>query len=69
MQPVLDNRHVEIVCGASAHVNVSVLYQFVDTANRAWPTSIALRLVSRSGSAWLGRSQKDGLPFCRGADE
>src|SRR5262245_50528585 len=29
-------------------------------------TSIALRLVSRSGSAWLGRSQKDGLPFSRG---
>jgi hypothetical protein len=29
----LDNRHVEIVCAALAHVNVSVLYQFVDTAN------------------------------------
>jgi hypothetical protein len=33
-----DNRHVEIVCAASARVNVSVLYQFVDTANRTWPT-------------------------------
>jgi hypothetical protein len=31
----LDNRHVEIVCAASARVNVSVLYQFVDTANPA----------------------------------
>src|SRR6516164_4946655 len=37
----LDNRHVEIVCAASAHVNVSVLYQFVDTANRPSPTSVA----------------------------
>src|SRR2546427_3044233 len=37
----LDNRHVEIVCAASAHVNVSVLYQFVDTASSPWPTSVA----------------------------
>jgi hypothetical protein len=37
----LDNRHVEIVCAASARVNVSVLYQFVDTAKRPWPTSVA----------------------------
>jgi hypothetical protein len=28
----LDNRHVEIVCAASARVNVSVLYQFIDIA-------------------------------------
>src|SRR5215472_15271747 len=34
-----DNRHVEIVCAASAHVNVSVLYQFVDTGDRPWPTT------------------------------
>src|SRR5262245_28367905 len=32
----------EIVCAASAHVNFSVLYQFVDNANRPWPTSVAL---------------------------
>ena len=63
----LDNRHVEIVCAASARVNVSVLYQFVDTAMRPWPTSIAPRRgFSRSGSAWLGRSQKVGLPSCCG---
>src|SRR5262245_46118649 len=59
----LDNRHVEIVCAASARVNVSVFYQFVDTTNRPSPTSVALcGGESRSGSAWLGRSQKDVLP-------
>src|SRR5262245_45514584 len=58
----LDNRHAEIVCAASARVNVSVLYQFVDTANRPWLTSVASRRTRRSGSARLGRSQKDGLP-------
>src|SRR5215469_9685256 len=42
----LDNRHVRIVCAASAHVNVSVLYQFVDTANRPWPTGVAPRRIS-----------------------
>src|SRR5215510_8488781 len=64
----LDNRHVEIVCAASAHVNVSVLYQFVDSATQPWPTSVAPRrgFLSRPGSAWPGRSQKDGLPSCRG---
>ena len=36
----LDNRHVEILCAALARVNVSVLYQLVDTANRPWPTSV-----------------------------
>src|SRR5262249_12241913 len=62
----LDNRYVEIVCAASARVNVSVFYQFVDTTNRPWPTSVALcGGESRSGSAWLGL-QKDGLPACRG---
>src|SRR5262249_45787524 len=62
-----DNRHVEIVCAASAHVNVSVLYQFVDTAKRPWPIRVTPRQESpRSGSAWLGRSQKDGLPTCHG---
>src|SRR5262249_49786263 len=36
------------------------------TANRPWPTSVApCGGESRSGSAWLGRSQKDGLPSCR----
>jgi len=64
----LDNRHVEILCAASARVNDSVLYQFVDTAKRPWPTSVAPRAgFSRSGSAWLGRFQKDGLPSCRGS--
>src|SRR6516225_3459138 len=27
--------------GVAAPVNVSVLYQFVDTANRPWPTNVA----------------------------
>jgi len=63
----LDNRHVEIVCAALAQVNVSVFYQFVDTANRPWPTSVAPRRgFSRSGRTGLGRSQKDGLPSGRG---
>jgi len=63
----LDNRHVEIVCAASAHVNVSVLYQFVDSANWSWPTDVGSAAAkSRSGSARFGRSQKDGLPCCRG---
>ena len=39
----------------------------VDTANRPWPISVAPQQGSpRSGSAWLGRFQKDGLPSCRG---
>jgi hypothetical protein len=59
----LDNHHGEILCAASARVNVSVFYQSFDTANQPWPTSIVLAAgSSRSGSAWLGRSQKDGLP-------
>ena len=63
----LDNRHVEILCAASACVNVSVFYQPLTA-----PTALGLlgvaprRGFSRSGSAWLGRSQKDGLPTCCG---
>jgi hypothetical protein len=39
----------------------------LDGVSAAWPTSIALAAgFPRSGSAWLGRSQKDGLPLCRG---
>src|SRR5262249_16273950 len=62
----LNNRHVRIVCAASAHVNVSVFYQPLTP-----PTGLGL-LASprggfpRSGGAWLGRSQKDGLPSCCG---
>jgi hypothetical protein len=38
----------------------------IDTASSPWPTIITLAVgFSRSGSAWLGRSQKDGLPSCR----
>ena len=47
--------------------NVSVLYQFVDTAKRPWPTSVA------RGGAFPGRAargsvvpRKDGLPSYRG---
>jgi hypothetical protein len=50
----LDNRHVEILCVASAYVNVSVLYQFVDTANRSWPTSITLAVGISFGRAARG---------------
>src|SRR5262245_22854345 len=57
----LDNRHVEIVCAASARVNVSVLYQFVDTANRSWPSSIALRLVFPVGQR-VARSLPERWP-------
>src|SRR5262249_41057672 len=63
----LGNRHVEIVCAPSARVDVSVLYQFVDTGHRPWPTwRRSAAGFFRSGSAWLGRSQKDGLPSCGG---
>src|SRR5262245_66063195 len=49
--------------GNAARVNVSVLYRSFDTAGHPWPTSVTPAAVSfRSGSAWLGRSQKDGLP-------
>ena len=40
MPPVLST-HVGSVCAASAHVNVSVLYQFVDTATWPWPTDLS----------------------------
>src|SRR5262249_36608561 len=58
-----NNRHVEILCAASARVNVRIFYQPLTA-----PTALGLlgvaprRGFSRSGSAWLGRSQKDGLP-------
>jgi len=39
---------------ASARVNVSVLYQFVDTANRPWPTSVAPRRGSLPGRVARG---------------
>jgi hypothetical protein len=42
----LDNRHVEIVCAASAHVNT---LPTVDTANRPWPTGVAPRRISSVG--------------------
>jgi hypothetical protein len=62
-----DDRHVEVFCAASARVNVRIFYQPLTA-----PTGLGLlgvtprRGFSRSGSAWPGRSQKDGLPFCRG---
>jgi hypothetical protein len=62
-----DDRHVEIFCAASARVNVRIFYQPLTA-----PTGLGLlgvtprRGFSRSGSARLGRSQKDGLPTCRG---
>src|SRR5262249_4261768 len=37
---------LRLICAASAHVNVSVLYQFVDTAKPPWPTSVAPRRLS-----------------------
>src|SRR5262249_40610948 len=58
----LDNRHVDIVCAALAHVNVSVLYQFIDTASPPWPTSIALRQHSPSVGQRVARSLPERLP-------
>jgi hypothetical protein len=50
-------------------VNVRIL-PTVDSAKRPWPTIITLAVgFSRSGSAWLGRSQKDGLPSYRGSND
>src|SRR6516164_2476634 len=42
--------------GVAARVNVSVLYQFVDTANRPWPTNVA-------PAAWLllGRAARGSV--------
>src|SRR5262249_8257195 len=40
---------------ASAHVNVSVLYQFVDTANRPWLTDVG------SAAASLGRAARGSV--------
>jgi hypothetical protein len=51
----LDNRHVEIVRAASARVNVSVLYQFIDTANRPWPT------WRRSAAGFLRRAARGSV--------
>src|SRR5262245_35676380 len=53
----LDNRHVEIVCAASARVNVSVLYQFVDTGDRPWPTT---SVTPRQAGAPIHRSVELG---------
>ena len=51
-------RHVEILCAALARVNVSVLYQFVDTAKRPLPTSVALA----AGSFPVGQRVARSLP-------
>src|SRR5262249_6824317 len=61
----LDNRHVEIVCAASAHVNVSVLYQFVDNATQPWPTSVAPRRFSPSVGQRVARSLPERWPAVR----
>src|SRR5262252_4914784 len=59
-------RHVEILCAALARVNVSVLYQLLTPPNGLGLLASPSRQVPfRSGSASLGRSQKDGLPSCR----
>ena len=50
----LNNRDVEILCAALAHVNVSVLYQFVDSAKQPWPTSVAPRRIFSFGRAARG---------------
>src|SRR5262249_34828000 len=57
-------RHVGIVCAApSARVNVSVFYQLLTPPSGLGLLASPSRQVPfRSGSAWLGRSQKDGLP-------
>jgi hypothetical protein len=49
----LDNRHVEIVCAASARVNVSVFYQPLTAPTGLGLLSVAPRRgTSRSGSAF-----------------
>src|SRR5262245_63047702 len=58
----LDNRHAEIVCAASARVNVSVFYQFVDTAKPLWPTSVAPRRHSPSVGQRVARSLPERWP-------
>jgi hypothetical protein len=67
MSPVIStNRHVEIVCAASARVNVRIFYQPLTAPAGLGLLGVASRRgFSRSGSARLGRSQKDGLPTCR----
>jgi hypothetical protein len=60
-----NNRHVEIVGAAQIRVNVRIFYRPLTA-----PTGLGLLTTqgprgggsSRSSSAWLGRSQKDGLP-------
>jgi hypothetical protein len=60
-------RHIEILCAASARVNVSVLYQpLTPPSHLGLLASPRGGFLLRSGSVWLGRSQKDGLPFYRG---
>jgi len=61
----LDNRHVEIVCAASVRVNVSVLYQFVDSANRLWPTNVAPRRVFSPVGQRVARSLPERWPAVR----
>jgi hypothetical protein len=57
-------------CAAPARGQCKDFLPTVDTANRPWPTwRRSARGVSRSGSAWPGRSQKDGLPSARGAEK
>jgi hypothetical protein len=62
------NRHVGIVGAAQIRVNVRIFLPTVDSANGPWPTCGVgpRRGPSRSSSAWLGRSQKDGLPAAAG---
>jgi hypothetical protein len=66
----LDNRHVEIFCATASARSMSAYF----TNSLTPPSGLGLLApparqgFSRSGSAWPGRSQKDGVPSCRGGD-
>src|SRR5262245_62244744 len=48
--------------GVAAHVNVSLFYQPLTAPTGLGLLGVLAASTFRSGSAWLGRSQKDGLP-------
>src|SRR5262249_31957488 len=61
MPPVISTI-VMFVCAASAHVNVGVLYQFVDSATQPWPTSVAPRRAPFPVGQRVARSLPERWP-------
>jgi len=64
MEEISGDSHAENFRQAAGFLNMTNIILLIDSANRPWPTNSRQGPrggILRSGGAWLGRSQKDGL--------